>query len=151
MRSTTLKWMMLLLTLLVGVILVVQLYWIKQVYTYEAKEFNTNVVKSIRGVCEDMKIDDNPGTQLQKLIERPNPNTFLVRVDTIPQKDSLINFLYTEFEDFNVFTDCKMAMYSDSAGVYLYQVYLPTAASTQALSNFHPQFTAVDLPLIQKN
>ena len=69
MRSATLKWMLLLLTLLVGVILVVQLYWISRVYYYEQKEFNTNVVKSIRGVCEDMKIDDNPGTQLQNLIE----------------------------------------------------------------------------------
>jgi two-component system, OmpR family, phosphate regulon sensor histidine kinase PhoR len=151
MRSATLKWMMLLLTLLVGIILVVQLYWINQVYFYEGKEFNTNVVKSIRGVCEDMKIDDNPGTQLQKLIERPNPNTFLIRVDTIPQKDSLINFLYSEFEDFNVFTDCKMAMYSDSAGGYLYQVYLPTAASNQVQASNHPQFTAIDLPLIPKN
>ena len=85
-----------------------------------------------------MKIDDNPGTQLQKLIERPNPNTFLIRVDTIPQKDSLINFLYSEFEDFNVFTDCKMAVYSDSTGGYLYQAYLPTAASTQAHVQLSP-------------
>src|ERR1700712_2138768 len=142
MRSATLKWMLLMLTLLVGIILIVQLYWINRVYFYEQKEFNTNVVKSIRGVCEDMKIDDNPGTQLQKLIEKPNANTFLIRVDTIPQKDSIINFLYSEFEDFNVFTDCKMAMYSDSAKGYLSQVFLPTAASTQAAkATFHPQFT----------
>ncbi|MEP7278286.1 MAG: HAMP domain-containing sensor histidine kinase [Bacteroidota bacterium] len=151
MRSATLKWMMLLLTFLVGTILVVQLYWINQVYFYEGKEFNTNVVKSIRGVCEDMKIDDNPGTQLQKLIERPNPNTFIIRVDTIPQKDSLINFLSNEFEDFNVFTDCKMAMYSDSTDGYLYQVYLPTAASNQTQSNFHPQFMPIDLPVMTRD
>lgn len=151
MRSATLKWMLLLLTLLVGIILLVQLYWINQVYFYEGKEFNNNVVKSIRGVCEDMKIDDNPGTQLQRLIERPNLNTFIVRLDTIPQRDSLINFLYSEFEDFNVFTDCKMAVYSDSTAGYLFQVYLPTAASTQPLSSFHPLFTAIDLPVIPKN
>src|ERR1700712_210093 len=149
MRSATLKWMLLLLTVLVGIILVVQLYWINRVYWYEQKEFNTNVVKSIRGVCEDMKIDDNPGTQLQKLIERPNLNTFLIRIDTIPQKDTLINFLYSEFEDFNVFTDCKVAMYSDSTGNYLYQAYLPTAASTQLQTN-HPQYTAIDLPVIPR-
>ncbi len=142
---------MLLLTLLVGVILVVQLYWINRVYSFEEKEFNTNVVKSIRGLCEDMKIDDNPGTQLQKLIEKPDVNTFIIRVDTIPQRDSLINFLYSEFEDFNVFTDCKMTVYSDSAETYLYQVYLPTAASTQRQRTFRPQFTPVDLPLYSRN
>jgi len=151
MRSATLKWMLLLLTLLVGIILVVQLYWISRVYYYETKEFNTNVVKSIRGVCEDMKIDDNPGTQLQKLIERPNLNTFLIRVDTIPQRDSLINFLYSEFEDFNVFTDCKVAVYSDSINRLLFQAYLPTAASTEVQPTNHPQYTQIDLPLIPKN
>ena len=151
MRSATLKWMLLMLTLLVGIILVVQLYWINQVYYYEQKEFNTNVIKSIRGVCEDMKIDDNPGTQLQKLIERPNPNSFIIRIDTIPQRDTLINFLYSEFEDFNVFTDCKVAVYSDSEAHYLYQAYLPTAASTQMQSTNHPQYTEIDLPVIPKN
>jgi len=138
------------LTVLVGIILVVQLYWINKVYFYEQNEFNTNVVKSIRGVCEDMHIDDNPGTQLQKLIEKPNPNTFLIRVDTLPQRDSLINFFYTEFEDFNVFTDCKIAAYSDTAGHYLFQAYLPSAASTQDQVTSHPQYTAIDLPVLQK-
>ncbi|MEO5685560.1 MAG: HAMP domain-containing sensor histidine kinase [Chitinophagaceae bacterium] len=151
MRSATLKWMLLLLTLLVGIILVVQLYWIRQVYYYEQKEFNTNVVKSIRGVFEDMKIDDNPGTQLQKLIERPNPNSFIIRVDSIPQKDSLVNFLYSEFEDFNVFTDCKVAVYNDHDNHYVYQAYLPTAASTQIEAGSHPRFTATDLPVIARN
>ena len=151
MRSATLKWMLLLLTVLVGIILVVQLYWINQVYYYEQKEFNTNVIKSIRGVCEDMDIDDNPGTQLQKLIERPNPNTFLIRLDTIPQKDTLINFLYSEFEDFNVFTDCRVAVYSDSAAQYLFQAYLPSAASTQVQAINHPHYTEIDLPLIPRD
>ncbi|MEO6314472.1 MAG: HAMP domain-containing sensor histidine kinase [Chitinophagaceae bacterium] len=151
MRAATLKWMLLLLTLLVGIILLIQLYWIRQVYYYEQKEFNTNVVKSMRGVFEDMHINDNPSTLLQKLIEHPNPNTFLVRLDSIPQKDSLINFLSLEFEDFNVFTDCKVALYSDSAGEYLYQAYLPTAAATLAQPLNHPNYTAIDLPLITRN
>jgi two-component system phosphate regulon sensor histidine kinase PhoR len=146
MRSLTLKWMMLLLTLLVGAILLVQLFWLNRVYNYEQKEFNTNVVKSIRGICEDMELDDSPGIQIQKLIERPNLNTFLLQVDTLPQKDSLLFYLASEFDDFDVFTDCKMAVYSDSSGQYLYQAYLPTAASTQEQGS-HPKYTAIDLPL----
>lgn len=150
MRSRTLKWMMLLLTVLVGIILLVQVYWLNQVYNFEQKEFNTNVVKSIRGICEDLEIDDNPGIQVQKLIERPNASTFLLQVDTIPDRDSLVAYLADEFEAFDVFTDCKMAMYSDSTNDYLYQVYLPTAASTQSQGS-HPHFTAVDLPVYPKN
>jgi two-component system, OmpR family, phosphate regulon sensor histidine kinase PhoR len=151
MRSATLKWMLLFLTLLVAIILVVQLYWINQVYYYEQKEFNTNVVKSIRGVFEDLRINDNPGIQLQKLIERPHPNSFVIRINTIPQRDSLVNFLYTEFEDFNVFTDCKLAFFSDVEQQYVFQAYLPTATSTQLQASNHPRFTKIDLPVIPKN
>jgi two-component system, OmpR family, phosphate regulon sensor histidine kinase PhoR len=152
MRSNTLKWMTLLLTLLVSAIMLVQLYWIFKVYHYEQQEFNTNVVKSIRGVCEDMELDDNPGTQIQKLIETPNENTFIIQVDTIPQRDSLIYFITNEFDDFNVFTDCKMAIYNDSTREYLYQVYLPSAASTinAVGSGNHPRFTEIDLPKYNK-
>ena len=57
MRSATLKWMLLLLTVLVGIILVVQLYWINQVYYYEQKEFNTNVIKSIRERFPEVDVD----------------------------------------------------------------------------------------------
>ncbi len=151
MRSATLKWMLLLLTVLVGIILLVQLYWINKVYYYEQKDFNTNVVKSIRGLYEDLHISDNSGAQFQKLIERPNPNTFLVRIDIMPHKDSLISFLFSEFEDFNVFTDCKVAVYDANEERYVYQAYLPTAASTQEQTNSRTHFTAIDLPLVPKD
>src|SRR5437868_5367313 len=110
MRSATLKWIMLTLTLLVAVIILVQVYWLNHVYNLEQKEFNTNALKSIRGLCEDMKLNDRPGTQILEMIDRPNPNTFLLQVDTIPQKDSLVFFLASEFKDFDMFADCNMAV-----------------------------------------
>ncbi len=138
---------MLTLTLLVGAIILVQLYWINRVYNYEQKEFNTNVIKSIRGLCEDMELDDSPGTQIMELIERPTLNSFVLQVDTIPQRDSLIYFMASEFKDFDVFTDCNMAVYSDSINNYLYQVYMPTPASNLVQGNNHPRPIAVDLPM----
>ncbi|MBS1565448.1 MAG: hypothetical protein JST39_13745, partial [Bacteroidetes bacterium] len=147
MRSATLKWIMLSLTLLVGVIIVVQLYWLNHVYDLERSVFSTNVVKSIRGLCEDMRLDDRPGTQIQKLIERPTPSSYLLQVDTIPQRDSLIYFLASEFEDFDVLTDCNVAVYSDSSNDYLYQNYLPSAASILQPQNTHPRSTEIDLPV----
>ena len=152
MRSATLKWTMLILTLLVSIIILVQVYWLNRVYNLEQREFSTNVLKSIRGLCEDMKLDDSPGTNMQELIEHPNPNTFLLQVDTIPQKDSLVFFMQSEFKDFAVFTDCNMAVYSDSINNYLYQMYLPTAANTQReqLTN-QPKPVSVDLPVYPRH
>ena len=143
---------MLTLTLVVAVIILKQVFWLNTVYNYEQKEFSTNVIKSIRGLCEDMRLDDRPGTQIQKLIERPNNTSFLLQVDTIPQKDSLVYYLNSEFTDFDVFTDCNMAVYNDSANDYMYQMYLPSAASNQQQQSIsHPLPVAVDLPVYPRN
>ena len=56
MRSVTIKWMMLIASLLVAAIVVVQLYWLNKVYSYEQKQFNSNVVRSIRGLLEDIDL-----------------------------------------------------------------------------------------------
>src|SRR6187549_3210371 len=105
MRSSTLKGIIFISTLLVTLIVAIQLFWLYKVYSFEQKQFNTNIVKSIRGLLEDMQLADFPGVELQKLIEHPNPNTFLVQIDAIPSRDSLKYFLINEFEDFGVLSD----------------------------------------------
>ncbi|MEP7110685.1 MAG: HAMP domain-containing sensor histidine kinase [Ferruginibacter sp.] len=141
MRSATFKWIILLSTILISLLVSVQLFWLNKIYNYEQKEFTTSVVKSIRGVYEDLQLNDSSGTELQKLIEQPNINTFLFKIDSIPPKDSLLNAILNNLEDFGVFTDCKVALYDDSRQIYAYEVYVPTAASK------HPDNSGIDLPL----
>jgi two-component system phosphate regulon sensor histidine kinase PhoR len=88
-----------------------------------------------RGILEDMELLSNPEIQLQKLISNPDPNNFLIRVDAIPNKDSLLYYLNREMEDFDLFTDCKLAVYDDSKASYLYQAYVPTAGSHNSLNS----------------
>lgn len=145
MRSATLKWIVLLSTLLVAVIITVQLYWLDKVYSLEQKQFNTSIVKSIRGLFEDLDLADFPSLELKKLIEHPDLNTFIIQIDTIPSKDSLIFFLINEFDDFGVLADCKVSVYDDNKNNYLYEIYIPTAAS------HHPLNSGIDLPLIKRD
>ena len=70
MRSSTLKWIVLSATLLAAIVVTVQLYWLKKVYSYEQRQFNLNVVKSIRGVFEDLAMNDQAGFSALK---RPPP------------------------------------------------------------------------------
>lgn len=144
MRSATLKWIVLLSTLLVGVIIIVQLYWLNKVYSLEEKQFNTNIVKSIRGLFEDMELVDSPGLELKNLIEHPNPNAFLVRIDSIPPKDSLKYYLVNELQDFGLLADCKIFVYDDEQGKYVYEEYLPTPVSR------HPENEGANFPIIHK-
>ena len=141
MRSVTLKWIILLSTILIGLLVSVQLFWLNKIYNFEQKEFTTSVIKSIQGVYEDLELSDSTGVSLQTLIEQPNLNTFLFKIDSIPPKDTLINTILNNLEDFGVFTDCKVALYDDSLHRYAFEVYVPTAASK------HPDFSGVDLPV----
>ncbi|HEV2353310.1 MAG TPA: hypothetical protein VGR89_03660, partial [Puia sp.] len=86
MRSTTLKWIVLSATLLAAIIVTVQLYWLKKVYSFEQRSFNTNVVKSIRSLFEDLQMNDAPGTHLESLIKAPDMDNdyYVFKADTIP-------------------------------------------------------------------
>ena len=77
MRSTTLKWIVLSATFLAAIIVTVQLYWLVKVYSLEQRQFNTNVVKSIRSLFEDLQMNDAPGTHLESLIE-PRVRTSII-------------------------------------------------------------------------
>ena len=145
MRSATLKWILLSITVIIALIIVAQLFWLKRVYTLEEQQFSAAVAKSIRGLYEDVKIADNPSFQVKQVIERIDPNTFLVKLDSIPHKDSLPAHLSNEFEDFDVWTDCYAAVYSAKNNNFRYQFYLSTAASR------YPENESISLSPIKKN
>jgi two-component system phosphate regulon sensor histidine kinase PhoR len=134
MRSSTLKWIVLSATFLAAIVVTVQLYWLKKVYSFEQRQFNLNVVKSIRGLFEDLEMNDAPGTNLQQLINKPdnNDNYFLFKADTIPSKDSLVYYIQDEFADFGVLTDCKLGAYNASKKQYVYEQFIPAPASRYA-------------------
>jgi two-component system phosphate regulon sensor histidine kinase PhoR len=134
MRSTTLKWIVLSATLLAAIIVTVQLYWLVKVYSLEQRQFNTNVVKSIRSLFEDLQMNDAPGTHLESLIKAPDKDNdyFVFKADTIPLRDSLIFYIQDEFADFGVLTDCKLGAYSSTEKKYVYDAYIPAPASRYA-------------------
>jgi two-component system, OmpR family, phosphate regulon sensor histidine kinase PhoR len=145
MRSSILKWLVLCATVLIALIVIVQLYWLKKVYSLEKKQFNNNVVKSIRGVFEDLQMNDNPAMNLKDLIDNPSDDYFLFKADTIPIKDSLSKYLQREFEYFNVLTDCKIAAYSSTEKKYIYEEFINSPASSYRVLS-----TAIDLPVFTR-
>ena len=101
MRSSTLRWIILITALAIGLLVSVQLFWLNRIYNYEQKQFSTSVVKSIQGVYEDLELTNSTTTiQLQKVIEQHDANTFLFKIDIIPQQKILIDDLLGNFEDF---------------------------------------------------
>jgi two-component system phosphate regulon sensor histidine kinase PhoR len=146
MRSATFRWIILIVAIAVGLLVSAQLFWLHKIYNYEQKQFSTSVVKSIQGVYEDLELSNaSSSTKLQELIEQPDANTFLFKIDSIPTKTMLVNGLLDNLEDFGVFSDCKVALYIPGNHKFLYETYLPSADTK------HPSGSAVNLPVYRKN
>jgi two-component system phosphate regulon sensor histidine kinase PhoR len=142
-RSKALRLVILISTLLVAVIITVQLVWLQKVYFFEAKQFNINISKSIRGLYEDMSLIKGSPT-VEKLIENPTNDAYLIKVDRPVNMDTLVKNLGSELVDFGIFTDCKIAFYSNEEQNYINERYidLPDA--------YHLSGTT-DIPSFQRN
>ncbi|HRP32072.1 MAG TPA: HAMP domain-containing sensor histidine kinase [Agriterribacter sp.] len=130
MRSATLKWIMLTGAIVIGVIITIQLYWLNHIYKLEQRQFDTNVVKSVRGLFEDIRLSDIPGSHIRQVItSRPTPNTFLVGIQHLPNPDTLTFYFAKELMDFHVLTECEIAIYDKTKDSYIFRQSIPSPAS----------------------
>ncbi|MCC6290224.1 MAG: HAMP domain-containing histidine kinase [Chitinophagaceae bacterium] len=129
MRSATLKWIVLIGCIVIAIMVGIQLYWLNHIYKLEQKQFRTNVIKSIRGLFEDIDISNRPDGHLQQLIAtQPDPNTFIIKTDVIPSKDTLIYYISNELIDFDVMTECIVAAYDKNEKEYTYRQQIASPA-----------------------
>lgn len=131
-RSSTIRLGIFISTLIIAVILVFQLIWLKKVYRFEQKEFDRNIIKVIRGLYEDINASVYYSTHLNKLIENPEPHLYIAQVPLHTGTDSLVEYLHYELEDFDVFTDCHIGIYSAKEGKYIYKDILESAGKKQS-------------------
>ena len=131
-RSKTLRFVILTSTVLVTIIIGVQLFWLQKVYLYEEKQFNINVSKSIRALYDDMELVNDVNDNEQKRVDNPNPDIYLLRIDCNPNLDSLWLNLKAEFTDFDVYTDCKAAIYSAERNAFTIEEYIDLPDSYHA-------------------
>lgn len=139
------KWLITVFYLVIVLLLAGQLFWLNKIYNYQQKEFNISVVKSIKGIYEDLELRENSGEHLQNLIEQPDEKSFLFKTDRIPSADSVASDAAINLEDFGVFTSCIVAVYDSNEGKYVQTHYLPSAAAEPKIN------TQQDWPLYKKN
>ena len=123
-RSKTLRLVILTSTVLITIIVAVQLIWLQKVYLYEEKQFNINVSKSIKSLYDDMQLVSDVKDNVQKVIENVNPDVYLLRIDCSPNLDQLWVNLKAELTDFDVYTDCRAAVYDPTGKKYVSEQYI---------------------------
>ncbi|RYG53939.1 MAG: HAMP domain-containing histidine kinase [Chitinophagaceae bacterium] len=123
-RSSTIRLAIFISSLIIATILVFQLVWLRKIYNFEQKEFTHNVVKAIRGLYEDLDISLYNSSHLNELIENPDPNVYIARINLPADQDSLTSYLHYELDDFGVFTDCHVGIYNVDSAKYVYTTIL---------------------------
>jgi two-component system, OmpR family, phosphate regulon sensor histidine kinase PhoR len=123
-RSKTLRLVILTSTVLITIIVAIQLVWLQKVYLYEEKQFNINVSKSIKSLYDDMQLVSDVKDNVQKVVENVSPDVYLLRIDCSPNLDQLWINLKAELTDFDVYTDCRAAVYDTSAKKYVAEQYI---------------------------
>ena len=131
-------------SVIIAFILIAQLYWLKQVYNLEEQQFNSNVLASVRGLFNEMDIEDET-KQIKQVVEVADANTYIVKLASLPQQDTLLHYLNDEFEEFKIWTDCNVAIFSNQKQGFIYEYYLPAAASR------FPQVSNANLKVIKKD
>src|SRR5258705_5726399 len=123
-RSKTLRLVILTSTVLITIIVAIQLIWLQKVYLYEENQFNINVSKSIRSLYTDMELVNDATDNVQKVIENVNPDVYLLKIDCSPNLDQLWVNIKAELIDFDVYTDCRVAIYSPAENKYTIEQYI---------------------------
>ncbi len=134
-RSKALRFLLLISTLVVVIIIAVQLFWLQKVYLFEEKQFSTNISKSIKGLYEDLNLVSVHNYSIEKLIETPNNDLYIAKVDSLPNIDSLRHTLSNELTDFGVFTDCKLAIFNKKTQSYIGEKYIDLPDTYQSTSD----------------
>ncbi len=129
MLSKPYNWLILLFTFTIIILVISQVFLLKKVYNVRIKEFNSNVVKSIRGIYEEMDLIDTKSFQLQELIEQPDDNSFLFKINAIPVADSLVTEAAKILEEFSIFTPCYIAVYESNKNSIVQNHFIPSAAN----------------------
>ncbi len=125
-RSSTLRLGIFISSLIIAIILIFQLVWLRKIYQREQKEFRYSIVKVVRGLYEDLEVSAYYSSHLNELIENPEPNLYIARITLPVNVDSLTSYLQYELEDFNVFTDCHLGIYSAAERKYIHTTLLTT-------------------------
>ena len=126
-RASTARLSILISALIIAIIIIIQLVWLRKVYRFEQKEFDISVLKSIRGLYEDLDIYSS--SNLTELVERPEEHLYLAHMKLPVNYDTLKNNLQFELEDFDIYTNCSLGVYEASTGTLRYHTTLVAAGS----------------------
>lgn len=116
MKSSTIRTMVLGVTILLVVVMGVQLFWLSKTYKLEENEFNNKVSSALRSMMETIRFSKHDTTPFAGGISQPLPNFFIAQTKYPLDSDSVTFELKKVIEEFYIFTSFKFGMYDSRTG-----------------------------------
>ena len=131
-RSKTLRWIIVVSTLVIAVIVIVQLFWLQRVYRLERRQFNISITSSIKSLFTSMNLSHGTSFNFEKNVELAIPEDYLLKIDRIPTIDSVSSFFSQELSDYNLLSDCNISIYNAAEKKFVASKYIDMPNSYNA-------------------
>ncbi|MFI5133072.1 MAG: sensor histidine kinase [Chitinophagales bacterium] len=128
-RARTVRLGILISTIIIGLIIVIQVFWLRKVYQYEEKEFDRKIIGTVKGLYDDIKLVEDPAKYLNEIVSKPEPHIYIARVETWQPPDTISFYVHHELEDFDIFTDCRLTLYETGKRGIFFEKDIYSAAS----------------------
>ena len=135
-RSNTLRWLIIISTLVIVLIVAIQVFWLQRVYRLERKQFNTSVSGSIKGLFSTLELSQDENFSFEKDVELAIPENYIAKIGRIPSIDSVATLFSRELTGYNVLTDCKISIYDASQKKYISSRFIDMPNSYAAADKF---------------
>ncbi|MEO6404501.1 MAG: HAMP domain-containing sensor histidine kinase [Ferruginibacter sp.] len=123
-KSKTLRWVIVMGSVIAAIIIAMQLFWLQKIYNYEQKIFNINVLKSTKALYRGMPLIKDSAFKIEDLVENPQPDIYLARIEFIPSIQRVAESLSEDFTDFDLYADCKIALYDRNRQQFIEQEFI---------------------------
>ncbi len=115
MRILTLKFVLLISTLVISVTIGIQCYLIHRIYKSEETRFNVTVTKSLGSLFKSDLLRRR-ASELNEFVEQPSRDLYFVTFDSASAPDSLLNNLVKEFTDYNLYCSFHLGFSEKGSG-----------------------------------
>lgn len=124
MKSSTLRTIVIGVTVLIVLIMGIQLYWVSKTYMLEEKEFNIKVNSALRSVVEAIRFSHKDTAPFAGVITQTGPDYFIADTKYLPDSTQADFLLKKAIEEYNIFTSFKYGIYHAATGTMGHHIYV---------------------------
>lgn len=112
MKSSTLRTIVIGVTILIVLIMGIQVYWVSKTYKLEEKEFNIKVNSALRSVVEAIRFSHKDTSPFAGVITQTGRDYFIADTKYLADSDQADFLLKKAIEEYSIFTSFKYGIYN---------------------------------------